>query len=324
MRAVPENAARVNPCPTTRFGHLFRVTTFGESHGVATAAWSTAAARIPLTASDHPAVSRQRRPRPVALTHAAARARRSEDLSATFPDDERHGGVTTGTTMTLLIENTEQRSKDYSTSRDTYRPGHADFTYDVKYGCAIIGRRPGKSARETAARVAAGAIRTTDRARMRVRGALIQIGPPRIDRRALGLGKGPASFFTPDRGMVAKFESYPTGGCANPAPGRRRIDGRRRPKACRPASAPVFTEARRQLGGHADAQSTPVKASRSGRLATATIAAKRTVDEMRMGTTGGRDYSLTPPRGGPGGILAESRPDRRSSRLRREATSSIP
>ena len=90
--------------------------------------------------------------------------------------------MTTGTPIALLIENVDQRSKDYSEIKDTYRPGHADYTYDVKYGLRDYRGGGRQSARETAARVAAGAIARKITPRMTVRGALIQIGPHKIDR----------------------------------------------------------------------------------------------------------------------------------------------
>ena len=102
-------------------------------------------------------------------------------LSGTFPD-EADSEVTTGTPIALLIENVDQRSKDYSEIKDTYRPGHADYTYDAKYGLRDYRGGGRQSARETAARVAAGAIARKIVPGMVVRGALIQIGPHKIDR----------------------------------------------------------------------------------------------------------------------------------------------
>ena len=100
--------------------------------------------------------------------------------------------MTTGTPIALLIENVDQRSKDYSDIKDKYRPGHADYTYDAKYGLRDYRGGGRSSARETATRVAAGAIARKIVPGLTVRGALVQMGPHRIDRDALGLGRGRA------------------------------------------------------------------------------------------------------------------------------------
>src|SRR5262249_56371838 len=96
--------------------------------------------------------------------------------------DERTGmQVTTGTPIALIIENVDQRSKDYSDIRDKYRPGHAGYTYDVKYGRHDYRGGGRASARETAARVAAGAIARKIVPGLTVPAALVQIGPPPAD-----------------------------------------------------------------------------------------------------------------------------------------------
>src|SRR5262249_37313881 len=119
-------------------------------------------------------------------------------LSGVFAEN---GGaqVTTGTPIALLIENVDQRSKDYSEIKDRYRPGHADFTYDVKYGLRDYRGGGRQSARETAARVAAGAVARKIVPGMNVRGALIQMGPHKVDRARWDwehVAKSP--FFCPD------------------------------------------------------------------------------------------------------------------------------
>ena len=110
-------------------------------------------------------------------------------LSGVFMDERTGRQVTTGTPIALLIENVDQRSKDYSEIKDTYRPGHADFTYDVKYGIRDYRGGGRSSARETAARVAAGAIARKVLPGVTIRGALVQMGPHAIDRAQLGLGR---------------------------------------------------------------------------------------------------------------------------------------
>jgi chorismate synthase len=117
--------------------------------------------------------------------------------------------VTTGTPIALLIENTDQRSKDYSDIKDKFRPGHADFTYEAKYGLRDYRGGGRSSARETASRVAAGAIARKILPEVRVRGALVQMGPHKIDRERWDwdeISRNP--FFCPDKDKAAFFEGY--------------------------------------------------------------------------------------------------------------------
>ena len=117
--------------------------------------------------------------------------------------------VTTGTPIALLIENTDQRSKDYSEIKDKFRPGHADFTYEAKYGLRDYRGGGRSSARETATRVAAGAIARKILPGVKVRGALVQMGPHKIDRAKWDwdeIARNP--FFCPDKDKAAFFESY--------------------------------------------------------------------------------------------------------------------
>jgi chorismate synthase len=117
--------------------------------------------------------------------------------------------VTTGTPIALLIENTDQRSKDYSEIKDKFRPGHADFTYEAKYGLRDYRGGGRSSARETAMRVAAGAIARKILPDVKVRGALVQMGPHKIDRDSWDwdeIARNP--FFCPDKDKAAFFEDY--------------------------------------------------------------------------------------------------------------------
>ena len=141
------------------FGHLFRVTTFGESHGPALGCVVDGCPpRIPLTEAEIQAELDRRRPGQSRFTTQRREPDEVKILSGVFEDERTGGQVTTGTPIALLIENVDQRSKDYGEIRDKYRPGHADFTYDVKYGVRDYRGGGRSSARETAARVAAGAI----------------------------------------------------------------------------------------------------------------------------------------------------------------------
>jgi chorismate synthase len=166
------------------FGHLFRVTTWGESHGPALGCVVDGCPPgLALTAGDIQHWLDRRRPG----TSRFVTQRREPDevkiLSGVFEDERTGGPRTTGTPIQLLIENVDQRSKDYSDIRDAYRPGHADFTYDAKYGVRDYRGGGRSSARETAARVAAGAVaRKILGPGVIVRAALVQIGKRAIDR----------------------------------------------------------------------------------------------------------------------------------------------
>ncbi|MGL4444589.1 MAG: chorismate synthase [Alsobacter sp.] len=192
------------------FGHLFRVTTFGESHGPALGCVVDGCPPLlPLTEADIQAELDRRRPGQSRFTTQRREPDQVRILSGVFEDERTGGPVTTGTPIALMIENVDQRSKDYSEIRDTFRPGHADFTYDVKYGVRDYRGGGRSSARETAARVAAGAIARKVVPGLVVRGALVQMGPHRIDRSRWDweeVGRNP--FFCPDRDMAAFFEGY--------------------------------------------------------------------------------------------------------------------
>ena len=169
------------------FGHLFRVTTFGESHGPAIGCVVDGCPpQIPLTAADIQVWLDKRRPGQGRFVTQRQEPDAVRILSGVFEDErttERFGGqVTTGTPIALMIENVDQRSRDYSDIATQFRPGHADYAYQAKYGVRDYRGGGRQSARETACRVAAGAIaRKVLGAGVTIRGALIQIGPDRID-----------------------------------------------------------------------------------------------------------------------------------------------
>ncbi len=160
------------------FGHLFRVTTWGESHGPAIGCVIDGCPpRIPLAEADIQPYLDKRRPGQSRFTTQRQEADQVRILSGVFQ------GRTTGTPISLLIDNTDQRSKDYSEIAERFRPGHADITYELKYGIRDFRGGGRASARETAMRVAAGAVaRKVLGEAVNVRGALIQVGPHRIDR----------------------------------------------------------------------------------------------------------------------------------------------
>jgi chorismate synthase len=140
-------------------GRLFRVTTWGESHGPAIGGVVDGVPPgIPLTAADIQPWLDARKPGTSKHVTQRQESDTVEILSGVFEDDRTGGQVTTGTPISLMIRNEDQRSKDYSEIRDQYRPGHADWTYDAKYGVRDYRGGGRASARETAVRVAAGAI----------------------------------------------------------------------------------------------------------------------------------------------------------------------
>jgi len=164
---------------------------------------------IPLTEADIQRDLDRRRPGQSRFTTQRQEPDSVKILSGVMAHPETGVQVTTGTPIALLIENTDQRSKDYSDIQDKFRPGHADFTYEAKYGLRDYRGGGRSSARETAMRVAAGAIARKILPEVNVRGALVQIGPHRIDRDKWDweeIGKNP--FFCPDRDKAAFFEEY--------------------------------------------------------------------------------------------------------------------
>ena len=191
------------------FGHMFRVTTFGESHGPALGCVVDGCPpRIALTEADIQPYLDKRRPGQSRFTTQRQEPDQVRILSGVF--DDGHGTqVTTGTPIALMIDNVDQRSKDYSDIKDSYRPGHADFTYDVKYGLRDYRGGGRQSARETAARVAAGAIARKIVPGLVVRGALVQIGPHRIDRARWDWAEVERNpLFCPDAEAAARFADY--------------------------------------------------------------------------------------------------------------------
>jgi chorismate synthase len=189
------------------FGHLFRVTTWGESHGPAIGCVVDGCPpRIPLSEADIQPWLDRRRPGQSRFTTQRQEPDEVRILSGVFD------GVTTGTPIAMQIDNVDQRSRDYSAIAAQFRPGHADLTYELKYGVRDYRGGGRSSARETAMRVAAGGVaRKVLGEGVRIRGALVQIGPHRIDRARWdwdAVDENP--FFCPDAAMASKWESYLT------------------------------------------------------------------------------------------------------------------
>ncbi|NDE90551.1 MAG: chorismate synthase [Alphaproteobacteria bacterium] len=186
------------------FGTLFRFTTWGESHGPAIGVVVDGCpSLIPLDEGDIQQFLDKRRPGQSRHTTQRQEPDAVKILSGTFE------GKTTGTPISLMIENVDQRSKDYGDIKEKYRPGHADYTYQMKYGIRDYRGGGRQSARETACRVAAGAIaRKILGNGISIRGALVQIGTHKIDRSRWDWNEVEKNdFFCPDKTTAAHWET---------------------------------------------------------------------------------------------------------------------
>jgi chorismate synthase len=192
------------------FGHLFRVTTFGESHGAGIGCVVDGCPpMIPLDVADIQADLDRRRPGASRFTTQRREPDEARILSGVMIDEHSGRQVTTGAPIAIFIENVDQRSKDYSDIKDKYRPGHADYVYEAKYGIRDYRGGGRSSARETAARVAAGAIARKVIPGVSVRGALVRMGKLTIDRSRWDwdeVARNP--FFAPDAEAAGRFAHY--------------------------------------------------------------------------------------------------------------------
>ncbi len=186
------------------FGQLFRFTSWGESHGPAIGCVIDGCPPlIPLSEADIQPFLDRRAPGGSRFVTQRQEPDRVRILSGVFE------GKTTGTPISLMIENVDQRSRDYGDIKDSFRPGHADYAYFAKYGIRDYRGGGRASARETATRVAAGAVACKVLgAGISIRGALIRIGPLEIDRARWDWDETARNpFFAPDPGIVADWEA---------------------------------------------------------------------------------------------------------------------
>ncbi|MGN6769828.1 MAG: chorismate synthase [Rhizobiaceae bacterium] len=194
------------------FGHLFRVTTWGESHGPALGCIVDGCPPgIRFTLKDVQDELDRRRPGQSRFVTQRREPDQVKILSGVLPEEGGETLVTTGTPISMMIENVDQRSKDYGAIARQYRPGHADYAYQVKYGIRDYRGGGRSSARETAARVAAGAIARRVVPGLVVRGALVAMGEKEIDRANWNwdfVGDPENPFFTPDPKSVPVFSEY--------------------------------------------------------------------------------------------------------------------
>jgi len=274
------------------FGHLFRVTTFGESHGPAIGCVVDGCPPgIALSEADIQRDLERRRPGQSKFVTQRQEPDAVKILSGVFQDERMAAQLTTGTPIGLLIENMDQRSKDYSEIRDKYRPGHADYTYDAKYGVRDYRGGGRQSARETAMRVAAGAIarKVLDQlyGKVTIRAALVQMGTQKIDRDNWNWDETASNpFFCPDPNAVAPWTEY--------------LEGVRKQGSSVGAivevvaegvpaglGAPVYAKLDNELAG-ALMSINAVKGVEIGDgFATAAMTGEENADEMRMGPRDG-------------------------------------
>lgn len=191
------------------FGKLFSVSTFGESHGPALGCIVDGCPPgLPLSTADLQRDLDRRKPGTSRYTTQRREADEVEILSGVFE------GQTTGTPIGLLIRNTDQRSRDYDKIKQQFRPAHADYTYQQKYGLRDYRGGGRSSARETAMRVAAGAVAKIMLAQpsfggVRIRGYLSQLGPIELDRSGFDWAEVPNNpFFWPNAAQVPELEAY--------------------------------------------------------------------------------------------------------------------
>jgi chorismate synthase len=196
------------------FGHLFRFTTFGESHGPAIGCVVDGCPPgIALKEADIQVYLDRRRPGQSKFVSQRQEPDQVRIISGVFQDERMPEQLTTGAPIALLIDNVDARSKDYGDIRDKFRPGHADYTYWAKYGIRDYRGGGRQSARETACRVAAGAIARKLLERMyggvQIRAALIQMGTLTIERERWDwdeVARNP--FNAPDPGVVNQWADY--------------------------------------------------------------------------------------------------------------------
>lgn len=186
------------------FGHIFKFTTWGESHGEAIGCVVDGVpSNIPLTEADIQPYLDKRRPAQSKFTTQRKETDTVRILSGTFE------GKTTGTPISLIIHNEDQKSKDYGDIKDKFRPGHADYTYHMKYGIRDYRGGGRSSARETAMRVAAGAIARKIIGEMHITGYMIQMGDRAIDPANINLSEVSNNpFFCPDAKAASEWETY--------------------------------------------------------------------------------------------------------------------
>ncbi|MEQ8556793.1 MAG: chorismate synthase [Henriciella sp.] len=275
------------------FGHLFRVTTWGESHGAALGCVVDGCPPgLKLDEAFVQAFLDARKPGTSRFVTQRKEPDQVRILSGVFEDDRTDGQVTTGTPVSMMIENVDQRSKDYSEIRDRYRPGHADYAYDQKYGIRDYRGGGRSSARETASRVAAGAVaRRVLGDDIKIRGAVVQIGPHAIDREAWDWDETTRNpFWCPDAAAAAKWEAFldETRKAGSSAGAVVEVQASGVPAGW---GAPVYGKLDAELAGAMMSINAAKGVEIGAGFAAASFSGEQNADEMRMGNEGVRFLS---------------------------------
>ncbi len=270
------------------FGHLFRVTTWGESHGPALGCVVDGCPPgLPLTEADVQRWLDLRKPGSSRFVTQRREPDAVRILSGVFEDDRTGGPVTTGTPISMLIDNVDQRSRDYGTIARQFRPGHADYTYAAKYGVRDYRGSGRASARETAARVAAGAVaRMVLGEAVLIRAALVQLGPHRIEPERWDWAETLRNpFWCPDAQAASLWEDYLDGvrkaGSSTGAIVEVRAEGA-------PAGwgAPVYGKLDAELAGLLMSINAVKGVEIGDGFAAASLSGEQNADEMRSGPDG--------------------------------------
>ena len=284
-------------------GRVFRFTTWGESHGPAIGAVVDGCPPgLPLSEADIQPWLDRRRPGSSRFTTQRREPDAVRILSGV------HEGRTTGTPISLLIENVDQRSKDYASLAQTYRPGHADYAYQAKYGHRDPRGGGRSSARETAARVAAGAVARAAIPEVRVRAYLVELGGDPIDREAFddtAIDANP--FFCPDPAAAERWEEL--------------VDGARRAGSSLGAvvecvaegvpagwGAPVYAKLDADLAAACMGINAVKGVEIGDGFLAARLAGEANADAMRPGETGGTPRFLANHAGGIAGGISTGQP----------------
>lgn len=292
------------------FGHLFRVTTWGESHGPALGCVVDGCPPgIRFTQKDIQDELDRRKPGQSRFVTQRREPDEVKLLSGVLPEEDGVTLVTTGTPISMLIENVDQRSKDYGEIARQYRPGHADYTYDVKYGLRDYRGGGRSSARETAARVAAGAIARKVVPGMVVRGALVSMGEKSIDRANWDwdfIGDAENPFFTPDRASVATFAEYLDGirKAGSSVGAVIEIVAERVPAGL---GAPIYAKLDQDIASNLMSINAVKGVEIGNGFEAARITGEQNADEMRMGNDG-QPYFLSNHAGGILGGISTGQP----------------
>jgi chorismate synthase len=283
------------------FGRLFRLTTWGESHGPSIGCVIDGCPPgLALSEADIQPWLDRRRPGQSRFTTQRREPDAVRILSGTFE------GRTTGTPISLLVDNVDQRTKDYGDTAPPYRPGHADHAYDMKYGHRDWRGGGRASARETAMRVAAGAVARLVIPEVAIRGCLVELGGDRIESfDAEEIGRNP--FFCPDAAAAARWESL--------------VDGARKAGSSLGAvaecvatgmpagwGAPVYAKLDADLAGAAMSINAVKGVEIGDGFAAARLSGEENADAMRPSPQGGAPQFLSNHSGGVAGGISTGQP----------------